>query len=635
MKKAALLALGPLCAIALLACPTEPGGSGTTTITSEGSYDSPVVLQYTGYRQCQIDGTSPSWYQFTIPEDYTLRIKLDDITPALDSGEFLDVYISENKDDFPSTPTFVVTSANMGTYHDFTFTAGTHYIKVLEWPGKSMRFGITMGMGNSSGDDDDDPLDPDDPGTGGDDEGEGSGTNNDPYILELDTARTLNPPASGSDTWFGFDAAASGNDYTLSIELLDGTAGGSVYIDSDSNSMVYNIPVEDTDFSCRFSAKGDGTRINLNAVPGDIRVTVSEADMTGRWELVGAEGFSTADVIGSDMALTYNPTTGELWAASWESRDSGNVIAVYRAGGDNDSWTEVSGFPALDSPSQPSIAVDSQGTVYVGCAADFGDHVYPALYRYDGSSWTSVGDVQYGPNPSPLKLLVDADDTLHVLGSCGEEQGFELYYYTLEGSTLTSVDFQSDIDGYNFDAVLDNYGNVRLGLSWYKPFQMWSDTDFIEEDYAEAIDAPDRGTVRMASASDGRPWAILRTTIAYNEHQYQLWRKGDSDWESVYDFPPYTGYSQEVYINGLALSSLAPAILSREGDQSVYSVWGYQYSTDEMVLLGEHWLAYSTLSDVALVSGKNGALYVYGKTFTSEEDPADGRMTVYKWVEQN
>lgn len=642
MKKAAWLALGLLYVLVVIACPTDPTGptEASSGIVSEGSQATPVPIEYVGTRACQLDATSPSWYQITLPESYTLRIKIDGITPPLEQGESLDVFIGDDTDSLPSEPAFVVTPANTSSYHDLSFAVGTHYIKVQP-TARSIDFAITIGMGSTdTGDEEDDSEDPDNPGNGGEeetDEGSGSGTQSDPWILEPGTTRTLGAPDSGSDRYLAFDAAATGADYNVEIEFLDGAPGGSGDI-SSANTMQYRFPLDETEFSYSFSAMGDDTAFVLNAVPGDIRVTLTEVEALGRWEPVGDLGFTGADVSGVSMDLAHNPASGELWAATAENRGGSSVIAVYRAGSGNASWTEVTGFPTLVNPSQPTIAVDSQGIVYVGCAASFDDYQYPALYRYNGTSWSSLGDVQYGTNPGPLQLLVDADDTLHVLGSSGDGQGFELYYYTFDGTSLVSVDFPSDIAAYNFDAVLDGDDSVRVGLSWFTPFHVWSidaggddyDGDFIEETDGYDEYTHDRGSVRMAAASDGTPWAILRDTIGVDEHQYRLWKNSASGWSEIYDFPEYSGYSEVEYIRGLAISGSRPAVLSQQGDEAVHSVW-WGYEQGEMALLGERWLAYNTLRDIELVSGKDGALYIYGITFTSEDDPADGKLSVYQW----
>ncbi len=758
MKKAAWLALGPLCAIALLACPTEPGGGGTTTITSEGSYESPVVLAYTGYRECQIDGTSPSWYQFTILEDYNLRIKIDDITPALASGESLDVYISDDKDNFPSVQTFAVTNANMGTYQNLSFTAGTYYIKVLECPGKSMRFTITMGMGSSGGDDPEDPTDENSegsstnpvqltlgkyrdgsvgssapsfysldvpldgvsyyiklydiepaPSTGGNQvymnvgfsenesgnytelalldfpedinhpvfyfskagtlhlkvnedhpctfklvvsihdysaltqyppESEGMGTYEDPWILQLNSPRTLGTAGTGSYRYLSFDAAEDGADYTLRFEPLDNEGGSSGRIFSDSNSLEYSFDLEESPTEISFSAIGPDTFVELPNY-GSIRVTLSEAETEGRWEALGAKGFSAGKVIAKK--LTYNPTTGELWAVCHENRGTTGpdiVLAVYHAGANNDSWTEVTALPAMNSPANPAIAVDSEGTVYVGYNEDFGSLHYMALIQYDGSSWSTVGDpedIQYGTDPQNITLLVDGDDKLHALWSSGEGQGFDLKYFTWDGIDLVEEGFDEDIDGYNFAAVLNSLGNVTLGVSWYTPFYHWSSGNytwatgnFIATSGGNDDHTSDRGTVWMAAASDGTPWAIVRDTLTGGiQHQYRLWKLGASGWESVYDFPAYYTGSQLEFIEGLAISGLAPAILSTQNWS--YSVWSYNQAGTDRALLGERWLAYDTLREGELFAGKDGELYVIGITGTSEDDPADGKLSVYTW----
>lgn len=773
MKKAALLALGPLCAIALLACPTEPGGGGTptspptTTITSEGSYESPEDLDYTSYRECQVTIDTPSWYQFTIPANYDIRIKINGISPALDSGECIDVFLSNDKDNLPSSPSISVTNSNMNSFKPFNnLASGTWYLKV-ESNFKSVRFNITMSVslpGSGDDDDDDDPTDENSegsstnpvqltlgkyrdgsvgssapsfysldvpidsvsyyiklydispaPSTGGNQiymdvgfsenesgnyeelallrfpedidhevfyfskagtltikvsedhpctfklvvsindysdltqyppEGEGMGTEADPWILQLNSPRTLGSAGFGSDRYLSFDAAEDGADYTLRFEPLDNEGGSSGRIFSDTNALEYYFDLEKSPTEISFSAIGPNTFVELPNY-GEIRVTLSEAETEGRWEALGAKGFSVGKVIAKK--LTYNPTTGELWAVCRENRGttaSDIVLAVYRAGANNDSWTEVTGLPAMNSPANPAIAVDSEGTVYVAFNQIYTDnatysHRYAALIQYDSSSWSAVGDpedIQYGTDPQNITLLVDGDDKLHALWSSGEGQGFDLKYFTWDGTALVEEGFDEDIDGYNFAAVLNSLGNVTLGVSWYTPFYHWSSGtydwetgNFIATSGGNDDHTSDRGTVWMAAASDGTPWAIVRDTLTGgDQHQYRLWKLvGASGWESVYDFPAYNTGSQLEFIEGLAISGLAPAILSTQNWS--YSVWSYNQAGTDRVLLGERWLAYDTLREGELFAGKDGELYVIGITDTSEDDPADGKLSVYTW----
>ena len=300
--------------------------------------------------------------------------------------------------------------------------------------------------------------------------------------------------------------------------------------------------------------------------------------------------------------------------------------------------------PAMNSPANPAIAVDSQGTVYVAFNQIFTDqatysHRYAALIQYDGSTWSTVGDpedIQFVTHPQNITLLVDGDDVLHALWSSGEGQGFELNYFTWDGADLDEEGFDEDIDGYNFAAGLNSLGNVTLGVSWYTPFYhwvsgtyTWATGNFVETDGGTDYNTPDRGTVWMAAASDGTPWAIVRDTIAVDEHQYRLWKLGANGWESVYDFPAYFTGSQLEFIEGLAISGSAPAILSTQNWS--YSVWGYEQPTGEMVRLGERWLGYDTLREGELFAGKDGELFVIGITNTNDTDPADGKLSVYRW----
>jgi hypothetical protein len=769
MKKAALWALVPLCTLLILACPNPAsnggggGGGDATTITSEGSLAAPVVLDYWSFRECQIDADSPSWYQFTIPEDYDIRIKINGMNPALGDGEFIDVFLSDDKNTLPSAPTFVVTNANMNSFVSFNnLEAGTWFLMV-DSPYKSVRFNITMTASiPDDGGDDDDPTDENSegieanpialtlgkyrmgtvgssapsyyslnvpidsvsyfiklfdispaPSTGGyqvymdvgfsetesgnyeelalldfpedndhqvfyfpkagtltikvsedhpctfklvvsihnysdltkyPPESEGMGTEADPWTLQLNSPRTLGSAGFGGYRYLSFDAAEDGADYTLRFEPLDDEGGSSGRIFSDSNSLEYYFNLDESPTEMSFSAIGPDTFVELPNY-GSIRVTLSEAETEGRWEALGDKGFSVGKVIAKK--LTYNPTTGELWAVCHENRGTTApdiVLAVYRAGANNNSWTEVTGLPAMNSPANPAIAVDSQGTVYVAFNQIYTDHAtyshrWAALIQYNGSSWSTVGapeDIQYGTDPQNITLLVDGDDVLHALWSSGEGQGFELKYFTWDGADLDEEGFDEDIDGYNFAAVLNSLGNVTLGVSWYTPFYHWESGtytsatgNFIETSGGSDDHTSDRGTVWMAAASDGTPWAILRDTIDVDQHQYRLWRLTESGWESVHDFPAYFDYSEVEYIEGLAIAGSAPAILSSRDWAT--SVWGYEAGSTELVLLGERWLAYDTLREGELFAGKYGELFVIGITNTNDTDPADGKLSVYTW----
>ena len=770
MKKVALWALLPLCSLLILACPNPAsnggggGGNGTTPITSEGSLASPVVLDYSSFRECQVTIDTPSWYEFTISENYDIRIKINGIDPALGSGESIDVYLSDDKDNLPSDPDFSVTNANMNSFRSFdNLEAGTWFFMV-DSPYKSVRFNITMtaSIPDDDDDDDDDPTDENSegieanpialtlgkyrmgtvgssapsyyslnvpidsvsyyirlydiepaPSTGGyqvymdvgfsetesgnytelalldfpedndhpvfyfpkagtltikvsedhpctfklvvsihdysdltqyPPESEGMGTEADPWILQLNSPRTFGSAGFGSYRYLSFDAAEDGADYTLRFEPLDDEGGSSGRIFSDANALEYYFNLDESTTEISFSAIGPDTRVELPNY-GSVRATLSEAETEGRWEALGDKGFSVGKVIAKK--LTYNPTTGELWAVCHENRGTTGpdiVLAVYRAGANNDSWTEVTGLPAMNSPANPAIAVDSQGTVYVAFNQIFTDqatysHRYAALIQYDGSTWSTVGDpedIQFVTDPQNITLLVDGDDVLHALWSSGEGQGFELNYFTWDGADLDEEGFDEDIDGYNFAAGLNSLGNVTLGVSWYTPFYhwvsgtyTWATGNFVETDGGTDYNTPDRGTVWMAAASDGTPWAIVRDTIAVDEHQYRLWKLGANGWESVYDFPAYFTGSQLEFIEGLAISGSAPAILSTQNWS--YSVWGYEQPTGEMVRLGERWLGYDTLREGELFAGKDGELFVIGITNTNDTDPADGKLSVYRW----
>ena len=773
MKKAALWVLVPLFTLLILACPNPAstgggggGGSGTTTITSEGSLAAPVVLDYSSFRECQIDADSPSWYEFSIPANYDIRIKINGISPALESVEFIDVYLSNDKNNLPSVPTFSVTNANMNEFKSFNnLEAGTWFLMV-DSPYKSVRFNITMTASDpdDDDDDDDDPVDGDSegsfanpvpltlgkyrpgsvgasspsyysldvpldgvsyfiklydispaPSVGGNqvyadvfytesvsgdyeerallafpedndhqvfyfshagtldirvnedhpctfklvvsihdysdlsqypEEGEGFGTLDDPWVILVDSPRTVPQAAFNASTYLTFDAAVEGADYTVRIELEDSALNRSGWIFCNDSGMEYEFTLDEEITEYSFSAVGEDWILELANVEGNSTVTLSEAASFGRWEPVGDTGFSTGSVLDKDLA--YNPGTGELWAVCREQRGTtiaDIVLAVYRAGVGNNSWTEVTSLPAMTNPALPKIAVDSQGIVYVGYNEDFGAHRYMALLKYDGSSWSSVGDpddIQYGTDPQNITLLVDGDDKLHVLWCSDTGQDVDqikyftdLKYFTWDGSTLVSEGFDEDLDCYNFAAVLDGLGNVRLGVSWRTPFYKWETGiyDYATGNFIEVTGAYDdhtanRDTVLMAAASDGTPWAILRDTLGYQEYQYRLWKLTADGMVSAYDFPEYSDIPVE-YICGLALSGTRPAILSsRDGAPSVR---GYEPGSSELVLLGERWLAYDTLRDGQLFAGKDGELYVIGYTFTNEDDPADKKLSVYTW----
>jgi len=426
----------------------------------------------------------------------------------------------------------------------------------------------------------------------------GSGTSFDYATVKYD--------ANGNQLWVArYNGPGNRSDYALAL-AVDGR--GDVYVTGYSfgagTKSDYATVKYDANGNQLWVARYNG-RENDPFFSDDIATAIA-TDSQGN---VYVTGYSRGADFDTDyLTIKYDANGNRLWAVRYDGPDNGGDLAK-------------------------SIAVDSQGNVYVAGNSARNAHLDYATVKYDANG-NQLWDARYmssGYDVSEVSgMTLDSQGNIYVTGFISDlnsGQDYATVKYDANGNQLWDARYSGAGNGNDkaYGLAVDNQGHVYVtGASWGESLgfdyatvkydangnPLWvnrydgrgSSTDVA---YATAVD--DQGNVYVAGYSDRSDTGRDYTTAKYDANGNLLWVRryngsGNRDDEARAIAVDGQG---NVYVTGYAWENLGMELVTMKYDTNGALLWINRLATqlDELVL--------------AIRVDSLGNVYVAGTSFSS------------------
>lgn len=331
-----------------------------------------------------------------------------------------------------------------------------------------------------------------------------------------------------------------------------------------NSAILSGTPVSDGEYDVTLQINDGGWTVEQSFT------IVVESALSGSWELIGAEGFTTADANNQDMAIDDQGTCyliskvggfmdvykkeesgewtsmalningasfGQIEIASdgtpFVAYASDNGIVVKKYEGAN--WVNVGNSPTTGV--QIGMALDSQDNPYI-CCQDGNNGYDGTAYGYDGSSWTKLGGVPYSGEGVPgvwNQMLIDDADNVYVLwadwyaGQIANVSFFDGSSWSLVGESPVS-----DMSVYFYQSfTMDDQGQIYVAFPEWET-QSCESFIFDGSSWASAGSNLTDGAVEycdMSITDEGKP-VLTFLDISYS-NTISAMKLGDSSWEFI------------------------------------------------------------------------------------------------------